>query len=142
MNWKDAYQVLTEDLTPPMKRFLLHLVLFAVLFLHVAWACGWIPNVPGFALASDTDEILKVQREMEKDWDGKLDELKASLDDLADNVHTMRVEMLEERILMLRSARCQAEGTNNREQYSRRLQRALRQYRTLTNTAYPLEACD
>lgn len=33
---------------------------------HVAWACGWVPGIPGFAMAADVSELVGKQAQIEQ----------------------------------------------------------------------------
>lgn len=110
---------------PPGVRHTLQVWLVTVLFsVHVAWACGWIPGMSGFAFAQDIDDV------------------KHEIKELTEELRTQRVEYLEERILAAYAQQCSAGTQDLREIHQRRLTRLLRHYQDVTDYTYPLQACD
>lgn len=110
---------------PSGVRHTIQLWLITALFtVHVAWACGLIPGVQGFAFASDINDV------------------KHEIQELTLALQTQRVEYLEERVLTAYAQQCSAEGQDLREIHQRRLTRLLRHYQDVTGYTYPLQACE
>lgn len=84
---------------------------------HVAWACSWLPGIPGFAMAADAHEI------------------KQAVDELRQN-------LLEKAIFDTRILQCTAMEEGNGRVYAEKLRGFLVEYKETTGHDYPLPACD
>jgi hypothetical protein len=64
---RDALKELFPPGVPPLLKWRLAMFAFVVLTsAHIFWACGWIPGVGGFALASDMDQQQQTIAALEK----------------------------------------------------------------------------
>lgn len=110
-------------------------VVTALFVSHIAWACGWIPGVSGFAFASDIDDV-------QHDLQALSTEVQHELRELTGELRTQRIEYLEERILSAYAQQCSATKGDLRDIHQRRLTRLLRHYQDVTAYTYPLQECE
>ena len=59
------------DMTDQQRRAVWRTAFIAILGLHIFWACGWLPGVSGFAMASDF-KLIKNEVEILKDEVGDI----------------------------------------------------------------------
>ena len=84
---------------------------------HVAWACGWLPGMPGFALEVD---LARVQAD----------------------VHRSLVMQYRTSLFEVRQQQCEAARAGRPlSAYTSKLQDLLDEYDTLTDQDYRLPAC-
>jgi hypothetical protein len=83
------------DTTPEQRRFATRLLFRGILVVHVAWACGWLAlaglPLPGFAQASDVDQV-------KRDLTERIDEVKHKVDSL--EVSVSRAQRQQQRTTM------------------------------------------
>jgi hypothetical protein len=132
---KHAWALLSLGLTAQQQRTAMLIILLAGFGFHVLWACGYIPGLPGFALANDVTEL---RRELEEDNDA----ISESLEDIKDQLHEDRIDRLEDRIRHFHMLRCQAESPEMRRLYADRVNDNLLRHRRLSRTYLRLSACE
>lgn len=76
-------KLVVGDMTPEQRRFATRLLFRSILVVHVAWACGWLAlaglPLPGFAQASDVDQVKRDLTERIDEVKHKVDSLEASV---------------------------------------------------------------
>lgn len=106
----------TASIVPPEHRTTVWRVLITLIIAgHVAWACGWVPGVSGFAMA---DEVS----------------------DVKEDVKTIQIDLVDAQIFEQRLRQCQSTD-QARQVHAQRLQRLLRRYQELTGRNYQLPSC-
>lgn len=98
---------------------------FAMAF-HVAWACGWVPGLPGFAEARDLREQQVIVQEV------------------AQGQNLILVRLIAADIETARQRQCQALRENNRaaaDGWAVSLNTALREYLTFAGREYVVRPC-
>lgn len=101
----------------------------AVLAAHIAWACGLIPGLIGFARADEVD-IVKSQL-------SQLQKL------VSENIVTSRAEYLEGRAFDIRVKQCEAIAQKKSALvFTTQLQQVLYSYRVLTGRDLSLPGCE
>lgn len=116
MTTQDLRDWMVADMPPRAKVALWRGSITALLLFHIFWACGWVPGMPGFALA-------------------------AHAEDTNSEVRQLRIELLERDLLDAHALRCAADDRELRRLYSQRVQMRLRKYQEIVGTPYPLEPC-
>lgn len=133
-----ALKALIEEPTPEQKRYMRRMILPAIVFVHITWACGWLPSIgiplQGFVFAADLDRRVK---EAVKRTDEKIDAVakeQAATTALAKNIEAMLLENLMEgtraKIREQVAKRCKTEGRIEREEINREIDRLQKRYRT------------
>lgn len=100
------------------------------LVFHVAWACGFLPGVSGFALSEEVSS--------------KNEQLTAQMTRLQHAFTEQEIILLEGAILDMRSKQCAAIVNNNRESRrfaAERLTRLLNKYQETASHNFPLPPC-
>ena len=139
MTWEKLKETFLLDMSPTQQRSLLILLAVLAFTFHVAWACGFVPGVDGFArehyVQQVADQIARAAAEGAKE-----DALQyiAQVEGSIKNLHT---EILEERIQNLQLERCRADNEQLREQYAARVNRNMSKYRVLNGYYYNITAC-
>lgn len=117
---KEAISALFPPGVPALVRW--RLAVFAVLVVmigHVIWACGWLDRFGvggGFAYAAD---MIRV----------------------SDDVSSIKVELIEQKLFDTRVRQCSAQSREPRIFYSEKLQELMRRYRELTESDYNPPQC-
>lgn len=83
---------------------------------HIAWACNWLPGVPGFALAAD---VVGIQSSLQN----------------------LTVDLLSKNIFEMRIRQCRAVASGTQQIYTEQLQKLLDQYQSIAGKTYLLPAC-
>jgi len=122
MSLGKVYEVILSGISPEVRRELMLLLLVAAFTLHVAWACGYLPRLPGFALAADVQELVSAVGRIE------------------DSLITDRIDRLESEIRNLHMLRCYA-SNSTRQLYAQMLDAKLVRYRRLTQNQLTLPPC-
>ena len=103
-----------------IKVALTQMLTMAALTLHIFWACGWIPGVPGFARSAD-------------------------MQDVQTSVQAIRVEQLRAALFPARVLQCRSRGspesTGASGLTSERVSQLLNDYYRLTGVEYRLTDC-
>lgn len=100
-----------------------------VLTVHIAWACGLIPGLVGFARATEVNDV-KAQ-------------LVRSQSEVTANLQTSRAEYLEGRAFDIRIKQCEAIAQKKSALvFTTQLQQVLYTYRILTGKELILPTCD
>lgn len=97
-------------------RLTVALVLLLVGF-HVAWACGFVPGLDGFARA-DSVAVVK------------------------SDVAMIRTELLEQRLFETRVRQCTSTTSDARQYHGEKLQELRRTYYSVTGHDYPVPTCE
>lgn len=111
----------------------------AVFLFHIAWACGFVPGVPGFALADDVDQKIDQAMQPVRAQLGQITTQIASQDDI---LKSIRLDQLAARIRDLQQQRCEAKDRHVKESIDEEIDRQQRQYRVLAGERCPLPACE
>jgi hypothetical protein len=112
---------------------------------HIAWACGFLPGVSGFAYANELDEKI----------DGKLQpiygQLGAITTQLAESREAQKeAQKVQARILQsqlsaqlrdLHRLKCSTQDDHVRMRMERDIEEVQQEYRELSGERYPLPAC-
>ena len=112
--------LLFADLDPAQRAKLVQIGIVVFIGFHVAWACGWIPGIPGFAMAGDVTQLS-----------GKVSGIEQSL--------------LEAEIIEAQERLCKADAENNvpAMRYSaERLRELAYQYESMTDKVFRLPTCN
>jgi len=94
---------------------------------HVAWACGWVPGLQGFALADDARVQVQTVQQLQQ------------------GQNTILVRLIAGDIEAARQQQCRAIQTNNRaaaDGWAVSLNSSLREYLTLAGREYVLRSCE
>jgi len=101
---KDVLLELLPPDIPRLVRWRLTIALaIAMLFFHVAWACGLVPGVPGFARADEVDEKIGEKLKPLYEQVGQIAKQQADTDEV---VKEIRADQLAQRIRELQALRC------------------------------------
>lgn len=94
------FQAITEDMTPRMKRCLFHWTAYILMCVFVLWALGEFPGAPGFALASDLEQI---KQEISEERRALMAEIVAERRELTDAIKAIgsRLENVDDRMRSL-----------------------------------------
>lgn len=110
-----------EELFPPgikpVQRW--RIMVFAALLgltVHVAWACGLIPGLHGFALADDVEKI-------------------------SGNVDTILLLSMENTIRGLAEELCRTKNVSSRHIFQEQIDRLQLQHHDMTGAYYPTSGC-
>lgn len=57
MSFGKLLDLVASDLSPAMKTVLWRVLITILVGVHVAWACGWLPGISGFAMADDLKQM-------------------------------------------------------------------------------------
>lgn len=142
MSWGRIQEILFEGMTSQQQRTVIFAVLTLFFIFHVAWACGHIPSMPGFALASDIEDVSLELREIDKSAREAVEAAREQSKKVEGLVLSLHVEILEERMMSLHILRCRAGNTETKQLYANRIQRNLSKYRELQGYHYQLPACE
>lgn len=135
------YKALTDDMTPQVRRAVLRTVLWLFFICFVIWASGGVPKFPGFALASELEEVERKVKGDQQELKDAISELAGGLEKVSKRLDTIEVLFLEERIERTQRLRCDTENPRLKRQFSDRLQRLMTQYTRATHSTFPLQGC-
>jgi hypothetical protein len=131
----------TGDMEPGERQAAARVVLWAIVVSHIAWACGWIPGLQGFAFASEVDDkIAEVVRPLERQLRG----LERDVADVRKEQRAARVTALEGLLFETRRAQCSAIRDENREAmrfYAQRMDQLRAEYHGTTGREYAPASC-
>jgi hypothetical protein len=117
---KEALRELIPPGIPPVARW--RLMMFAAMVavaVHITWACGLLPGLPGFAMAADVSQIGR-------------------------DVTNLREQILTGQIFETRIRQCKAvfEGNSDAKHFwSEKLGELQLEYVRLTGQPYPIPQC-
>lgn len=139
MSWSDLKDALLLGMTPSQQRSVLILVAILAFSFHVAWACGYVPGVDGFARER---QVQKVADELARTAarEAKEDALRY-IEQVEESIKELHTEILEERIQNFQIQRCRAENERLREQYANRVNRNMSKYRRINGYYYNITDC-
>lgn len=132
---------LWQDMKPEERRNMARFFLWLIVTLHIAWACGWIPGMQGFAFASDVDDKISEAIAPIKD---EVREIDRKLTRVEREVIAARIATLEKSLFDLRKAQCTAISRENPEAvefYGRQMQEVRSQYYSATSREYQAPTC-
>ena len=90
---------------------------------HIAWACGWLPGISGFAFANDVDALRSEFNEY----------LKVDLEEKLFN--------MQERLCALRAGDKNVHVPDREYRFKERIRVLLNAYRDLISRSYVLDEC-
>lgn len=136
---RDALIELFPPDVPRLVRWRLAVSLAIALFMvHIAWACGLMPNASGFARADDVDEKISAAVDTLYKEIGKVAKQQSDTDEV---VKEIRAEQIATRLRELRAVLCNAKDHEDTERLQTDIEVAQRQYRQLTGERYPAQGC-
>lgn len=94
---------------------------------HVAWACGWLPGITGFALAADLDD--------------KQQSIEVRLGQIETRLNASLEILMAQEICRLYRLRDTADEGQLISQLSRSLEEKQQAYATISGSRYPLSEC-
>lgn len=137
---RDALIELFPPDVPRLVRWRLAVSLAIAMFcIHIAWACGLMPNASGFARADEVDEKISAAVDTIYKEIGKVAQQQSDTDEV---VKEIRAEQIATRIRELRLILCNAKDHEDTERLQTDLETAQRQYRQLTGERYPAQGCE
>ena len=137
---KDVLLELLPPDIPRLVRWRLTIALaIAMLFFHVAWACGLVPGVPGFARADEVDEKIGEKLKPLYEQVGQIAKQQADTDEV---VKEIRADQLAQRIRELQALRCTNGNRHDNERIDSEIESAQRPYRKLMGERYPVARCE
>lgn len=108
------------------------------LFVHVAWACDWIPGVSGLARADEIDD--KIDAKLEP-VERKLDTLTRQTTSLSELVKQSLKSQYSEALRKAVAARCNADSADERRRINDTIERYQQDYDSVAGERYPLPGC-
>lgn len=136
---KDALIELFPPDVPRLVRWRLAVSAAIALFMvHIAWACGLMPNASGFARADDVDEKISAAVDTIYKEIGKVAKQQADTDEV---VKDIRAEQIATRLRELRAVLCNATDHEDTQRLSTDIETAQRAYKKLTGERYPAQGC-
>lgn len=132
---------LWQDMEPEARRNVARFFLWLIVTIHIAWACGLIPGVNGFAFASEVDSKIASAVEPIK---SEVREIDRKLARVEREVVAARIAALEKSLFDLRKAQCTAISRENPEAvefYGRQMQEVRSQYYAATGREYQAPTC-
>jgi len=136
---RDALIELFPPDVPRLVRWRLAVSLAIALFMvHIAWACGLMPNASGFARADDVDEKISAAVDTIYKEIGKVAKQQADTDEV---VKDIRAEQIATRLRELRAVLCNATDHEDTQRLSTDIETAQRAYKKLTGERYPAQGC-
>lgn len=137
---KDALIELFPPDVPRLVRWRLAVSLALAMFcIHIAWACGLMPNASGFARADDVDEKISAAVDTLYKEIGKVAKQQADTDDV---VKEIRAEQIATRLRELRAVLCNAANHTDSARLNTDIEVAQRQYKRITGERYPVPECE
>lgn len=122
-----VWKAFTEDMTPLQRRIMVQSLVALLFLFHVLWACGWLPGISGFALASDTAQVQEDIKDLRRT--------------IQEGFNAIRKEQIQERLSSLQALRCTATDAQLRQEYINRIQDLQSRHRDAFGYTYPLEPC-
>jgi len=136
---RDALIELFPPDVPRLVRWRLAVSLALAMFcIHIAWACGLMPNASGFARADDVDEKISAAVDTIYKEIGKVAKQQADTDEV---VKDIRAEQIATRLRELRAVLCNATDHEDTQRLSTDIETAQRAYKKLTGERYPAQGC-
>lgn len=132
---------LWSDMEPEARRNVARFFLWFIVVVHIAWACGFIPGVQGFAYATDIDRKVE---EAISPIKSEVAEIDRKLTRVEREVIAARIATLEKSLFDLRKAQCTAIARDNAEAvefYSRQMQAVRSEFYTATGREYQAPTC-
>lgn len=117
--WQAVGNFFFGDLSREARTAVWRVSITAFLVFHIFWACGWIPGIPGFAMAAE--------------YQG-----------LQDEVQTVKETLLEKDLIESQERFCHARvgGNLTAMRYAEeRRRRLLGEFRAMTDEAFNLPSC-
>lgn len=117
---------LLGDLDREQRTAVWRIALACVFVGHVSWACGWLPGIPGFAMAAEQDALA------------------ASHLALSGTVNRVEVSLLEKDIIEAQERFCKAAlaGNTEAQRYAEeRRRRLLQEWQDMKGQAFDLPSC-
>lgn len=137
---RDALIELFPPDVPRLVRWRLAVSLALAMFcIHIAWACGLMPNASGFARADDVDEKISAAVDTLYKEIGKVAKQQADTDEV---VKDIRAEQIATRLRELRAVLCNATDHEDTQRLSTDIETAQRAYKKLTGERYPAQGCE
>lgn len=136
---KDVLLELLPPDIPRLVRWRLTIALAIAMFMvHIAWACGLMPNASGFARADEVDEKISAAVDTLYKEIGKVAKQQADTDEV---VKDIRAEQIATRLRELRAVLCNATDHEDTQRLSTDIEAAQRAYKKLTGERYPAQGC-
>lgn len=140
MAWDKIYSAISAGLSPREQRAVILGLLFGMTTLHAAWACGLLPGIEGFATLSQvrqvvTEEVSTAEEVIEA-------EVKQHKNQLADEIRSLRIELIIERIDVIHTQACNTDSNELKNELAKKLRRNLAKYRGLQGYSYSLTPCE
>lgn len=136
---KDVLLELLPPDIPRLVRWRLTIALAIAMFMvHIAWACGLMPNASGFARADEVDEKISAAVDTLYKEIGKVAKQQADTDEV---VKDIRAEQIATRLRELRAVLCNATDHEDTQRLSTDIETAQRAYKKLTGERYPAQGC-
>lgn len=139
MTWDKLRETFLLDMSPTQQRSILILLAILAFTFHVAWACGYVPNVDGFAREG---QVQRIANEIASEAaDRAKEDALSYITQVEGSIRDLHTEILEERIQNLQIERCRAEEDRLREQYAARVNRNMSKYRAINGYYYNITEC-
>ena len=136
---KDALIELFPPDVPRLVRWRLAVSLALAMFcIHIAWACGLMPNASGFARADDVDEKISAAVDTLYKEIGKVAKQQSDTDEV---VKEIRAEQIATRLRELKTMLCNAANHTDSARLNTDIEVAQRQYKRITGERYPVPEC-
>jgi hypothetical protein len=133
--------LITGDMTPGERQNFIRILFWGAVSFHIAWACGLLPGVQGFAVASEVDGKIAQAVEPIK---VEVREIDRKLSRVEREVIAARIATLEKSLFDLRKAQCTAIARENPEAvefYGRQIQGVRAEYYAATAREYQAPTC-
>lgn len=136
---RDALIELFPPDVPRLVRWRLAISLAIAMFMvHIAWACGLMPNASGFARADDVDEKISAAVDTLYKEIGKVAKQQSDTDEV---VKEIRAEQIATRLRELKTMLCNAANHTDSARLNTDIEVAQRQYKRITGERYPVPEC-
>lgn len=123
---KQLFALLMPEMTKDQRRALVTSCMIFFFVFHIAWACGWVPGLPGFARADAV--VVNTQR----------------INSVMSNQNEILVRLIASDIENARQSQCKAIRTQNEAAmlgWGQTLRSALAEYLSRSHRPYPLRDC-
>jgi hypothetical protein len=141
MSWVELRNILLPGLTAAQQRTVVVSVVVLAFGFHVAWACGYVPGVAGFATEDQVEEVAISAESAEQAAEAAREEARQLVQEVQSSVVDLQSEILEERISNLQTLRCRTDDSELHDQYSARINRNMAKYRSINGYYFQLTPC-